>query len=186
MDIYPKSRGRGEVVIVALQKLLTVAVVSWREKLVCSRGESTKAILRGGQMDSRCSVCRQADVDASDQVQHLLAVDGRIEGEIKAFQSFGGVARRPFDVQNELLLGATFHFVFEQACEKGDVRPLAVNGLLIAGRDQDAGEAQTFKVGDELMRHFHRHPPTRWPTSSAMVQTKAWAGGKALSGGGCC
>jgi hypothetical protein len=84
----------------------------------------------GGAADEH--VVFMADVGASGQIQHLLAVKAGVEVEVEAFQRFGGIDGCPANAQRQLLLGASFYLVFQQASQELDVGPLAFNGLLVA------------------------------------------------------
>jgi hypothetical protein len=71
------------------------------------------------------------DVIASGQIEHLLAVHTGIEAEVEAVQRLGAVHAGAAHPQRQLLLGAACHLIFQQAGEKLDVAPLAVNGLAV-------------------------------------------------------
>jgi hypothetical protein len=97
------------------------------------------------------------DIEAGGQIENLLAIDGRIEGEVEAFQGFAGVDGGPAQAQRQLLVVAAFDFVLRQAGQELNIGPLLGDGLLIADleRFEDAGQAQALQARGELVLQVH-------------------------------
>ena len=85
-----------------------------------------------------------ANVVPCGQLQDLLAVDSWIEGKVKVVQGFLGIQSSTPDAQVKLLLRAPFDLVLQQPFQEFQVRPLLIDGLVLAGvqRFQDTGQTQ--------------------------------------------
>jgi len=114
------------------------------------------------------------DVKAGGQIEDLLAVDGGIEGEVEALQGFAGVDGGPAQAERQLLVVPALDFVLHQAGEEFDVGPLLADGLLVAHlqRLEDAGQAQAFEPGRELVLQVHQTPPAVMVANSAAARAK--------------
>lgn len=86
-------------------------------------------------------------------MEHLWPVDGGVEAPIEALQGFGGIEGRASYPQCQLLLGPPFDLIFEQAFEKLDRGPLALDALPVAGlpRGQYPGQPPRLQLRGQLL-----------------------------------
>ncbi len=77
---------------------------------------------------------RAPNVVSRGELEHLLAIDRRIEAPIEAIERLGAGQRRPPHPQRQLLLRPPLDLIFQEPFQKLALGPLSVDGLALARR----------------------------------------------------